>query len=140
MKICSRCNHEKELTEFHFRNKTKGTYKPWCKPCVKEYDQEAYKDGRKTGNSIESRNAIRDRNLEYIKTYLMTHSCVDCGTDDIRVLEFDHLSDKVKNISYMRQSYSLENIKLEVAKCDVVCANCHRIRTYTRSGSWRIMR
>ncbi|WMI33749.1 HNH endonuclease [Streptomyces phage Patelgo] len=138
MKICSRCNNEKELTEFHFRNKAKGTYKPWCKPCVKEYDQEAYKDGRKTGNSKESQEAILKRNFGYIKEYLSTHPCTDCGTDDIRVLEFDHLGDKLYNIAQMRY-YRLEKIQAEVAKCEVVCANCHRIRTYTRANSWRVM-
>ena len=59
--------------------------------------------------------------------------CVDCGESNHIVLDFDHLKDKKYNISRMiHDGFSWAAIKKEIAKCEVVCANCHRIRTHIR--------
>jgi hypothetical protein len=80
--------------------------------------------------------ALVERNRAIIREALAV-GCSDCGTEDIRVLEFDHLGDKEFGISQIRDGAE-ERLRAEIAKCEVVCANCHRIRTYTRSGCWRI--
>jgi hypothetical protein len=62
--------------------------------------------------------------------------CVDCGAKNHIILDFDHLHDKKYNISRMiHDGFSWAAIKKEIAKCEVVCANCHRIRTYNRLTS-----
>ncbi len=49
------------------------------------------------------------------------------------MLEFDHLRNKNFTISHFRNStIDLEKIKEEIDKCDVVCCNCHRNRTFMR--------
>jgi len=49
------------------------------------------------------------------------------------VMDFDHVRGEKKfTIGKGTAKYSIEQLKTEVAKCDLVCANCHRIRTYTR--------
>jgi hypothetical protein len=59
--------------------------------------------------------------------------CVDCGVCNHIVLDFDHLKDKKYNISRMiHDGFSWAAIKKEISKCEVVCANCHRIRTHDR--------
>lgn len=59
--------------------------------------------------------------------------CVDCGIKNHIVLDFDHLKDKKYNVSRMiHDRFSWAAIKKEIAKCEVVCANCHRIRTHIR--------
>jgi hypothetical protein len=59
--------------------------------------------------------------------------CVDCGVSNHIILDFDHLHDKKYNISRMiHDGFSWAAIKKEIAKCEVVCANCHRIRTHRR--------
>lgn len=59
--------------------------------------------------------------------------CVDCGIKNHIVLDFDHLRDKKYNISRMiHDGFSWKAIKKEIEKCEVVCANCHRVRTYMR--------
>ena len=59
--------------------------------------------------------------------------CTDCGQKNHIVLDFDHLKDKKYNVSRMiHDGFSWAAIKKEIAKCEVVCANCHRIRTYSR--------
>lgn len=93
-----------------------------------EKDKEGYKK-----KAYEFNLMARKRNREFILSYLSTHPCVDCGEDDIIVLEFDHLRDKKGDVSTMSNSaYSLKRIQEEISKCDVRCANCHRRKTYER--------
>lgn len=59
--------------------------------------------------------------------------CADCGVKyPYYVMDFDHLRDKVKNISQTTQSWSVARIKNEITKCEIVCSNCHRERTFSR--------
>ena len=72
---------------------------------------------------------IRDKLLEF----LSIKSCVNCGEKDYRVLDFDHINQKskFKSISDMRSGhYSWQSVYAEICKCEVMCANCHRRKTY----------
>jgi len=76
----------------------------------------------------------RTKIKEYIQQYKAGKKCTDCGEDyPYWVLEFDHLKDKSFTIGRFRSSaVSIETIKEEISKCEVVCANCHRNRTFQR--------
>ena len=58
--------------------------------------------------------------------------CMDCHRRfPPYVMDFDHLGDKKSEVALMAmQEYSTKTVLAEIAKCDIVCANCHRIRTY----------
>tara|TARA_Y100001951_G_scaffold103700_1_gene113150 strand:+ start:1362 stop:1664 length:303 start_codon:yes stop_codon:yes gene_type:complete len=61
--------------------------------------------------------------------------CADCrGTFHIAAMQFDHVRGEKKfNIGgATANSPSISTLKEEIAKCDVVCANCHSVRTYDR--------
>lgn len=64
--------------------------------------------------------------------------CMDCGQSyPYCVMQYDHRPNEQKefNISWaVAQGYSIERIQKEIDKCDLVCANCHAIRTFQRSG------
>jgi hypothetical protein len=73
----------------------------------------------------------RDSKRQYVYDVLSSSSgCVDCGEKDPIVLEFDHRDPSTKS-SNIGDSYgkSIEYLKEEILKCDIVCANCHRKRT-----------
>ena len=75
-----------------------------------------------------------------LAAYLAENSCVDCGEDDIRVLDFDHRPGVVKVAEVARMAMhgmSWRAIEAEIAKCDVRCANCHRRRTSERGSWWK---
>jgi hypothetical protein len=58
--------------------------------------------------------------------------CVDCGyRQDPRALDFDHRDPSLK-VSLVPNLINLDwaTVLKEIAKCDVRCANCHRIRTF----------
>ena len=54
------------------------------------------------------------------------------------MLEFDHVGAKHNGISLMlAEGASIRALRAEIAKCEVVCVNCHRRRTARRGRSWR---
>lgn len=137
MKTCTKCGETKSEEAFDFRNKAKGIRRADCKVCVRKDHQERY-------SSDERKQAIRDnarkRKQELVDRlweFKNNSKCADCGERNPIVLEFDHLPeyDKEENISVMVTNLcSWGRILKEIQKCDVVCANCHRIRTHMRGG------
>jgi hypothetical protein len=75
----------------------------------------------------------------YIKTYKEITPCADCGDCfPYYVMDFDHLGDKSFAISrYKTVTNSLERVREEIAKCELVCSNCHRVRTHLRAQAKR---
>lgn len=65
---------------------------------------------------------------------LKNRPCADCGNSyPDYVMDYDHLDAKTKFKMVSKLiNYSFGKIKEEVAKCELVCANCHRIRTHNR--------
>lgn len=68
---------------------------------------------------------------EYKDAIKMLRGCVDCGyREHPAALDFDHVRGvKVGNLSAMTD---IRKVQAEIAKCEVRCANCHRIVTYNR--------
>jgi hypothetical protein len=67
-----------------------------------------------------------------INEYKLSKGCTDCGYDDNAVaLDFDHRNPslKIKSISSMLM-FSWRKIITELDKCDIRCANCHRVKTH----------
>jgi hypothetical protein len=76
----------------------------------------------------------------WLLEYLTSHPRVDCGNDDVRVLEFDHRDPQLKRAEIAvltTNGFSLRTVQAEVDKCDVRCANGHLIRTREQQGWWR---
>lgn len=73
-------------------------------------------------------------NQKFILSVKRRSKCVECNNSNPIVLEFDHVrGKKAGNIADMvRAGSGLERIIAEIEKCDIVCANCHRIRTWRR--------
>jgi hypothetical protein len=129
---CGRCR--RVLPESSFSRHPKGR-QWWCKECFREYfRQRGDHHRRQSATSRRKRQAIARR---FIREHLRTHPCVECGEADPTVLEFDHLREKLKEISLLAAGgASVKALKREIAKCEVVCCNCHRRRT-ARRGNWR---
>ena len=63
------------------------------------------------------------------------YGCTDCGYNESPyALQFDHIGDdkKASVSNLIRSDYSWSTIKTEILKCEVVCANCHAVRTQSR--------
>jgi hypothetical protein len=80
--------------------------------------------------------ATRD---EFLANYKMSRGCADCGyAKHPKALDFDHLKDKSFTISSNREMKPMKAILAEIEKCEVVCSNCHRIRTHNREQEKKV--
>lgn len=122
MKRCKECLQELPLTEYYRNYNTRDGCLSWCKRCtVKRYA---------AGRSRRQR-AL----LTYIQQVKVERGCADCGYKvDPVALDFDHLpgTEKKHRLATMAAGSTRAKIDAEIAKCEVVCANCHRIRTARR--------
>lgn len=121
--ICKYCKKEKPQEDFKKCSVVNGVtyYRLKCSTCKQATQRERIKKCRKR-----------------FEDYKKTLACQDCNSIDFRVFEFHHLDPKEKEhdvANLTGTGASLEKIKKELAKCVVLCANCHRIRHYKeRSG------
>lgn len=132
MKKCPKCNNEKEISAFGTSKCRKDGLQIYCKLCRKDYDAE-YNRRRdlKKKNSVQRK---REHSIRlWVRTQLKQKSC-SCGESRIECLDFHHLRDKKYNVSSM-YSLSKEKILEEVAKCEILCANCHRVIT-AKERNW----
>jgi hypothetical protein len=123
---CSRCTFPKPVEDFNSYIRRGVTVYLWCKPC-----QRSYVRGRP---KTEAALALLDQKKRLVDE-LKRKPCADCErTFPSVAMDFDHIrGTKKANIAQMmKQSYSLEAILDEIAKCELVCANCHRVRTALR--------
>jgi hypothetical protein len=140
MRRCSRCGETKPDNEFASNPSSNGRRDVYCRPCRADYKQEHYRANRQRYlDQNRQRKAARlEENMRRLVDYLRLHPCVDCGERDVLVLEFDHLRDKAFGISNAIAYRSWRHIEREIAKCEVVCANCHRRRTARRGRFMRM--
>ena len=82
---------------------------------------------------FDKKNAKKARLRALLRT-LKEQPCADCGiTYPYYVMDFDHVDgDKEMTVSSIVNRGGTARLLAEVAKCEVVCANCHRIRTWSR--------
>ncbi len=138
MRTCSRCGAQKELSEFAWRHRRRGTRQPWWRTCHRAVDalrysalSEALRTQRRSTNRARVR-ALRRR----LWAFLAGQQCLDCGESDPVVLELDHVGPKRAAVSdLVKRGCSWDLIRAEISNCEVRCANCHRRRTAER-GQW----
>jgi hypothetical protein len=134
MKKCNDCEIEKEESNFNWRNKSKGKLSNICKACTK-----IKRDIWRSNNRKKYISQIKRRRDKWLKElqdrvadYLSNNPCVDCNFSDIRALDFDHIDPSTKKIEISKAIYrgwSWKKMINEINKCEVRCANCHRIKT-----------
>lgn len=139
LKKCSNCLQELKLEDFYVRKSglRSGQFYEKCKECMKSRGRNYYQANRDRQLKL----ALNRRHRSYLekRRFLIKYKnrkCADCGIKyPFYVMDLDHrdFRSKVNNVSSMfTHNWSLDKIKTEVKKCDVVCANCHRIRTYNK--------
>ncbi len=136
LKICNKCGVEKPISEFvHKHGKA---YNP-CQVCKNTRNRELYK--QRTSRSPERRAQIRkavkqwrNKRKDALDISKRATPCYDCGIQYPHyVMDFDHRDPKTKEFNVsgaFRRGMSNKRLEAEIAKCDLVCSNCHRERTF----------
>lgn len=112
-----------------------------CRVCRQAKPEGEFEVARRIGDRAYRRRtcgpcktaAQRTRRQElrrWVDAHKKTLACVRCGFNDYRALQFHHRADARKDFNIgdmVRLGCSIEVIKAEIAKCYVLCANCHHI-------------
>ena len=124
-RTCTKCGETKPLKEgFYYRAKNKGRRPFWTQEC-RECNR-AYLRGH------------TKRKRDYVAAYKVERGCMDCGLQHplAAIFDLDHRpgESKVLKLSQLAAVGTMAQVIAECEKCDVVCANCHRIRTEQRKA------
>jgi hypothetical protein len=138
MRVCSRCRKELPTEDFPLRRKDGAARYSHCRECKAAYQRQWYLRNaeRHRANAARLRLEIRRRNKEIVRR-AKDVPCQDCGRRyPAHVMDFDHVRGrKLGNVSLMKNYAGTVKLVAEIAKCDVVCANCHRIRSHRRRAA-----
>ena len=120
---CRSCQRLKDETAFYLRGDGIKRFNR-CRPCIAK-------------ETAEQKRKI----YEWVDNHKSTQGCEQCGTKDKRCLQLHHRDSSTKKHSVatlIGKGYIFKTVRVEVAKCEVLCANCHSIHHYDerRSGSW----
>lgn len=144
---CPRCNKPTEPTiEFYYPSQLSGrSGNNWCKSCLRSYNKEnrhkyrardrAYNQERyRSGLDVDYRKRWKEERYERLNTYKESHPCMDCRQPFPAVcMDFHHRdpTTKIADVAVLigAKKKSWEIIEAEINKCDLICSNCHRIRT-----------
>ena len=117
----------------------------FCKYCNKYYHESDFGVAKTIGDKIyrrlkcracfnNAKKLLRGKYQKLLADYKEKHGCFKCGTKDHRILEFHHTADKGFTIGYASHNHlGIEQVKNELKKCKVICANCHRILHYKQA-------
>ena len=131
-KRCGVCKKNRLVKFFHRKN---AKYlQNMCVDCRRTYHAMHYSE-----NKSQYRLSVRRRQYEmdeFIRSQKQ-NPCKDCKNSfHFAAMQFDHLDGKKKVIilsQISRMGWSKERVLEEIAKCDLVCANCHAVRTFQRN-------
>lgn len=137
-KRCCTCQATRPLSDFSRNRRVRDGLQNRCRNCWRVWyennrEQHIVDVGRRNAAACAAHQAR-------LTEYLRNNPCVDCGEDDVRVLEFDHEEPEAKTADVARlasMNIAWERVEAEIAKCSVRCANCHRRRTAEMFGYWR---
>lgn len=123
---CLRCKDSKPLTAEFWpkRASVASGFYYYCKLCVNA-----------DRNRSTDRRLVADKRSAVIR-FKEDNPCADCGDKyPYYVMQFDHLPQFIKTAEVNKMisgGYSLQAVWDEIAKCELVCANCHAARSFHR--------
>lgn len=131
-KRCPRCKQDLPRGDFGVSRTRKDGLCAYCKPCQRAYRNEHY---RRNSQAYKDRAVAARKSLRQVVRQAKGVPCMDCGISyPYYVMDLDHRpgEEKLFDPSRAPNVGSLRVLLAEIAKCDPVCANCHRIRTQSR--------
>lgn len=145
-KTCPDCGIDKDPGEFSADSSRSDGLRAYCRACSsirntrwRRSNPEKMRASQKSwydrnGHRVRERYKERTAEARQFVNRMKDSPCVDCGGKFPPVcMDFDHLRDKKMDVAVMvNRAMSISEIGAEIEKCELVCANCHRIRTNER--------
>ena len=139
MKKCNTCELTMDYESFGKLSKSSDGYNYKCKTCKRLYDNKFHENRSPIEKSVKyERQKVRlDEIRSFISDYLDDKTCNKCGDNRKVVLEFHHLRNKDFNLAEGTKK-SINTIKKEIEKCEILCANCHRVVTANERNNFKV--
>ena len=131
-RLCARCGQSKPAHDFHQSRTGQFSY---CRDCRRAYDRAYYAERGKETRLARMR-LWRRAARAWMDELKVGRACADCGEIfPPYVMHWDHLPGhrKIAEISAMVGNRRRDIVLDELAKCELVCANCHVMRTVARA-------
>lgn len=127
MKKCNKCKQILDLNCFGNKTESKDGKNPTCKNCRREYKKKWVKTAKgKASHAKQSKRRGREIKLWLLKQ-IGCNKCKYCEEKHPACLDFHHRNADEKRFVIASNKKKNKDVLLEeIAKCDVVCANCHR--------------
>lgn len=130
-KKCTKCGKVLDIASFT----KKGEYKSsMCRQCSSLWSKEWYKKNKEKRKAAikKNKNKLKSTRRKWLNE-IKSAPCTDCNKKyPPVVMDFDHIKDKKFNISTILYIKSKDTLLKEIEKCELVCSNCHRVRTENR--------
>lgn len=131
-KVRERSRKYREANREKLREKSRAYYQKNKTICAERYLQYRHRE-RDSGRTV----ARRLLHKAWYVEYKATTPCFDCGrVYPAECMDFDHLREKSGQVSTFA-AYARSKAEEEMKKCQLVCANCHRVRTQRRVEEMR---
>ena len=135
MKYCPGCREVKPRSAFAQHAGRVDGLQPYCKECRGTIDHERYE--RRVGRQVPRSFQRSERGRKaWLRSLKERRPCTDCGRVFPRqVMQWDYKPgfEKLGEISVDFWGRTRDEVLAEIAKCDLVCANCHAVRTFARA-------
>jgi len=152
-KCCEHCSKEFQIHAYRLKNGTGkfcsqacylshrwGKKQP-CKNCGKESEYRFCCDSCRTDywnkNSFAAHKHPKNWEKKFALIAALGGKCVECGIDDHRVLDIDHI-DREKKLKERKRTGNwlnrLKDWKANEGNLRLLCANCHRVHTWSQMG------
>lgn len=122
-KYCGSCKKTKSISLFSKNPTKKDGLQTKCKECQKRYSRAHYKENKQL--YLNHNKKAKQTKKEFVDSGKT--KCCKCGESELCCLDYHHLDESTKLFELSKYHlHTLVKIKAEIAKCIVVCANCHR--------------
>ena len=111
-KVCSKCKRELEVSNFRWKNKSKGLLHSQCKDCQKAQEKIHYQESKERRESVRSTAEFqKERNILLVEKARQC-GCKKCGETRFYVLDFHHRDPNEKSnvLAHMIKLASLEDL------------------------------
>ena len=126
-KRCPKCG--KVTEDFNKSGSRKDGLQPYCRGCQNERDRVLYQSSPSRREKVRSRSTAKREELHAIATKVkVERGCRCCPERTPECLKFHHLDPEMKDLEVskaVQREWSVSRLLEEIAKCVVVCGNCH---------------
>lgn len=130
MKGCRRCGKEKELEAFASNSRSSDGHHSWCRACVKQYDADRFQSMPRDRSARLARAKVdRKARQRWLQSLKDGRACGRCGESHVACLDWHHRDPGQKRFTIGNMNRVLKSkatVLAEIAKCDLLCSNCHR--------------